>query len=125
MPSIMEQKLVQDYFKADEVDNQIITHQMALSTGVQILTSLIKKIENDFRLLDKEKYTELITEIKKLNIERKTQVKQRLDEYQSAEDSDPFDEEQYAVDVNNIKHDALQKILNVILELGYKKGWFG
>ncbi len=121
----MEQKLIQDYFKADEIDNLIITKQMALSQGVQILTSLIKKIENDFRLLDKERYGELITEIRKLNIERKAQVKQRLEEYQNTEESDPFDEEQYAVDANNIKHNTLQKILNTILDLGYRKGWFG
>jgi hypothetical protein len=52
-------------------------------------------------------------------------MKEKLDDYQSKDDNDPFDEEQYAVDKNNIKHETLQKILGTILELGYKKGWFG
>jgi len=125
MPSIMEQKLVQDYFKADEIDNLIITRQMALSQGVQILTSIIKKIENDFRLMDKEKHKELIDMINTFNVERKQQMQKRLEKYKSNEQNDPFDEEQYAVDINNIKHETLQKILNTILDIGYRKGWFG
>jgi len=125
MPSIMEQKLVQDYFKADEIDNLIITRQMSLSQGVQILTSIIKKIENDFRLLDKEKHKELIDTINKLNLERKIQTQNRLTEYTSSDENDSYSEEQYTTDINDIKHNTLQKILNTILDIGYRKGWFG
>lgn len=125
MPSIMEQKLVQDYFKADEIDNLIITQQMALSHGVRILTSLIKKIENDFRLLDKEKHKELIERINELNIERKQKMKDRLVQYTNSDETDSYSEEQYTTDINDIKHNTLQKILNTILDIGYRKGWFG
>jgi uncharacterized coiled-coil DUF342 family protein len=119
----MIQKLISDYFKADEVDNLIVTRQIALSSGVDILISLMKKIEEDIGLLDKKEYDALINKIKQIRAEREPVIARIRSEFKELKAMDSYEEEGYALKIKNEEHEILQKILSEILGMMFKKGW--
>lgn len=121
--SLMIQKLISDYFKADEVDNLIVTRQIALSSGVDILLSLMKKIQEDIGLLDKNEYNALMTKIKQIRAEHEPVIAKIRTDFKELKAMDSYEEEGYALKIKNEEHEVLQKILSEILNMMFKKGW--
>lgn len=121
--SLMIQKLISDYFKADEVDNLIVTRQIALSSGVDILLSLMKKIQEDIGLLDKNEYNALMVKIKGIRAEHEPVISKIRSDFKELKAMDSYEEEGYALKIKNEEHEVLQKILSEILNMMFKKGW--
>lgn len=121
--SIMEQKLLRDYLQADTLDNMIISMQINLSAGVKILTNYIKKIFNDFKLLDDEAYEQLKKQIEIIKNESDTNKQKIIKRYDEKNNVDAYDEENRRVELYNEDHESLQKTLIFIAEIMYRKGW--
>lgn len=122
--SVMKEKFVQDFIKADAVDTAIITFQVALSTGVKMLDGLIPKIEMDMRILDEARYKEIKGKIKVLSDEFNAEAGKIKGDYdKSVKSNDPYEEDSLNNRLNNLKHGKQQKILSAIQEIGYITGW--
>lgn len=124
MSGIMQQKLVQDYLKADAVDTAIISYQVPMDTGVNILDRLIIKLYADIKILDEQKYKELkpkadqyINEYKK----QESDVRKRHEEETKA--NDPHNEKSLNDRLCRLKHISQQGILTEIQNIAYRKGW--
>lgn len=122
--SVMKEKFVQDFIKADAVDTAIITFQVALSTGVKMLDGLIPKIEMDMRILDEARYKEIKGKIKVLTSEFNSEADKIKSDYSKVSVSnDPYDEDSLKNRLNDLKHGKQQKILSAIQEIAYTTGW--
>ena len=117
----MKQKLVQDFFEADEIDRVILKKQIDIDPGVEIFKDMIKKIRDDIRTMDEEARKILENKIKELdgkNLARKKQIEDTL----KTDDT---------IDQRNLKRTLLQEDYQrykqemvIIQDLCYKKGWF-
>jgi len=118
---VMQQKLIQDFFDADEIDRLIAKKQLDIDPGVEILKDLIKKVRDDIRIMDEEKSKLLDGKNKELN-EKNTIRKKELENKLLAADS---------IDERNKRRRLLQEDYNrykqemlIIQEICYRKGWF-
>lgn len=118
---VMQQKLIQDFFDADEIDRLIAKKQLDIDPGVEILKDLIKKVRDDIRIMDEEKSKILEAKNKELN-EKNTIRKKELESKLLASDS---------IDERNKRRRLLQEDYNrykqemlIIQEICYRKGWF-
>lgn len=122
--AFMKDKLISDFLNADRVDSLIITKEIPLSQGVEILNSLIIKIRNDIKNLDEDKYKILNSKIEDLNKrcnEKKNIIKKS---FEKKPDVSPFDEEKLIVNLANEQHEMLQQLLVIIQDICYRAGWF-
>ena len=120
--SVLQQKLVNDFFEAHEIGKLIIKKQLNLDPGVGIFKDMIDFIVNDIGTLDKKTYDELnskISELNKTNISRKEKIKNTTDPPQ-----DSFDNHRLNVLLLMEDYRKYHHILNIIQNLCYKKGWF-
>ncbi len=121
---IMKDKFIQDFLKADAVDTAIITFQLPLSTGVQILDSLIPKIEMDVKILDEAKYKQIKSKIESYSTEFKNEADEIKNSYtQQSTSNDPYDDDSLKNRLNDLKHGKQQNILVDIQNMGYRSGW--
>lgn len=121
--SLMVEKLVRDFLKADEINDAILSQQIGLSVGNNILTSFINKIQNDISLMDKKEYTSLQDKISKIRIDKEPELKKINLYYDGLKSKDSYDDEDRKLSINNIQHEILQKILITIQGLLFNKGW--
>ena len=122
--SIMQNKFVQDFLKADAVDTAIISFQIPLSTGVKILDSMIPKMEMDIKILDEKKYIEIKEKIEDQTKEYKDEAEKIKETYEKGNTSnDPYDDNSLNNRLNNLKHTKQQQILVEIQNIGYRSGW--
>jgi len=122
--SIMQNKFVQDFLKADAVDTAIISFQIPLSTGVKILDSMIPKLEMDIKILDENKYKEIKDKINEGTKEFKNEAEKIRDTYEKENTSnDPYDNNSLNNRLNDLKHTKQQQILVEIQNIGYRSGW--
>ena len=122
--SIMQDKFVQDFLRADSVDTAIITFQIPLSNGVKILDSLILKIEMDIKIFDEKKYGEIknkIEESPKAFNNEADKIKATYE--QKSTSNDPYEDNSLNNRLNNLKHSKQQEILVSIQNMGYRSGW--
>lgn len=119
---VMKQKLVNDFFEADNVDKLIVKGQLDIETGIPILKEMTEYIVEDITTLDESARKLLDDKIKaldKANIERKDSITKQF--------GNPGDD----IDDRNIKrvllredHRKYKKMLVIIQNLCYRKGWF-
>ena len=121
--SLMVEKLVRDFLKADEINDAILSQQIGLSVGNNILTSFINKIQNDISLMDKKEYTSLQDKISKIRIDKEPELKKINLYYDGLKSKDSYDDEDRKLSINNIQHEILQNILITIQGLLFNKGW--
>lgn len=121
--SLMVEKLVRDFLKADEINDAILSQQIGLSVGNNILTSFINKIQNDISLMDKKEYTSLQDKISKIRIDKEPELKKINLYYDGLKSKDSYDNEDRKLSINNIQHEILQNILITIQGLLFNKGW--
>jgi len=119
----MVEKLVRDFLKADEINDAILSQQIGLSVGNNILTSFINKIQNDISLMDKKEYTSLQDKISKIRIDKEPELKKINLYYDGLKSKDSYDNEDRKLSINNIQHEILQNILITIQGLLFNKGW--
>lgn len=120
--SIMTQKLMQDFFEAHEIDKLIIKEQLSYDPGVRVFKNMIHNVVDDIRTLDKKTYEQLnekIADLNKTNVERKKQIEAKIEE---PEDSISRRALSSSLLIEDYK--KYHKILNLIQDLSYKKGWF-
>lgn len=118
---VMQQKLIQDFFDADEVDRLMAKKQIDIDPGVDILKDLIKKVREDIRIMDEDTKGKLDIKIKELN-DKNMVRKKELETKILVNDS---------IDERNKRRRLLQEDYNryrqelvIIQELCYRKGWF-
>jgi len=122
--SIMQDKFVQDFLRADSVDTAIITFQIPLSNGVKILDSLILKIEMDIKILDEKKYSEIKNKIEESSKDFNSEAEKIKVAYeQKSSSNDPYEDNSLNNQLNNLKHIKQQEILVSIQNMGYRSGW--
>lgn len=122
--SIMQDKFVQDFLRADSVDTAIITFQIPLSNGVKILDSLILKIEMDIKILDEKKYGEIKDNIEESSKDFNSEAEKIKAAYeQKSNSNDPYEDNSLNNQLNNLKHNKQQEILVSIQNMGYRSGW--
>jgi len=118
----MTQKLVQDFFEAHEVDKLITKEQLAYDPGVRVFKNMIRNVIDDVKTLDKKTHEQLngkIAELNKTNVERKKQIEANVEE---PEDSIAKRSLSSTLLIEDYK--KYHKILNLIQDMSYKKGWF-
>lgn len=122
--SIMQNKFVQDFLKADAVDTAIISFQIPLSTGVKILDSMIPKLEMDIKILDEKKYKEIKDKLEEQAQEFENEANKIKETYQKENTSnDPYEDNSLNNKLNDLKHTKQQQILVEIQNIGYRSGW--
>ena len=80
---IMKQKLIQDFFEADNCDKLIIKGQLDIETGIPILQEMIGNIIEDIQTMDEDTKKLLDEKIKQLNtanLERKNNIRKQFGE---------------------------------------------
>jgi hypothetical protein len=118
----MTQKLMQDFFEAHEIDKLIIKEQLGYDPGVRVFKNMIRNVVDDIKTLDKKTYEQLnekIGDLNKTNIERKKQIEAKVEE---PEDSISRRALSSTLLIEDYK--KYHKILNLIQDISYKKGWF-
>ena len=118
---VMKQKLIQDFFDADEIDRLIAKKQIDIDPGVEILKDLITKVRNDIRILDEEANRTLNNKNKELdnkNLLRKKELEEKLPAYDSIDERNKR-RRILQEDYNRYKQEML-----IIQDLCYRKGWF-
>ena len=120
--SIMIKKLVQDFLEADEIDKLIIKEQVGYDPGVRILRNMLLNVIDDIRTLDKECFdalTKKIDELDALNVKRKQEIK-----INAEKPEDSIGERKLSSALLMEDYSKYHKVLNIIQNLVYKKGWF-
>lgn len=119
---VMKQKLINDFFEADNVDKLLVKGQLDVETGIPILNNMISYVIEDIGTMDEEAKKHLdvkLKELDKTNIDRKNSI------------SKQFGEPEDDLTDRNIKrillkedHKKYKKTLLIIQNLCYRKGWF-
>lgn len=118
---IMKQKLVQDFFEADEIKKLITKKQLDIDPGVEVLNDMLKNIRDDIDTMDKEAKTVLDNknkELGKINAERKKHH-ETTTEVNDTIDQRNLDRKKLLEDFDRCKRELL-----FIQNIAYEKGWF-
>ena len=120
--SIMTKKLVQDFLEASEINNLITKEQLGFNPGVRVFKNMLRNVADDIKTLDNKVYEQLnekIAVLNKTNIERKKQIKNN-----AGSPEDPIDERRLSSVLLIEDYKKYHRILNLIQDISYKKGWF-
>ena len=118
---VMIRILLENYGNANGIDNSIITRQLDIENGVEILRDMIKKIRGNIKTLDKQASDILEEKIKELdekNRIRKEQIENRM------KPNDSIDKRHLTLTLLREDHNRYKHELKTIENICYKKGWF-
>ena len=119
---VMINKLVNDFFEADGVNKYILKQQIQLEEGIPIIREMIQDIKDDIEILDQETSNKLNEKIKEINLTnnaRKTEIKNQL-----GKPEDSIDERNLKLKLLKEDHQKYRRVLTIIQNLSYRKGWF-
>lgn len=119
---IMKEKLIRDFFEADNIDKLMVKGQLDLETGIYILKDMINDVENDISTMDKEACGLLKKEINAVDLVNKRQKEELIKKNPEFEDS--IEERSFKLGLLRLDHKKYKRILLFIQNLCYKKGWF-
>jgi len=124
--SVMQQKLVKDFFKADDVKSLIISKQLDLYPGVEIYKEFIQIVRDDIKTMDEEANKVLEEKNKNLNNRNNTKKKEIEQSYKQNLMTDPNIDKRNLLDYPLLQEDfkRYQEEQLFIQDLCYRKGWF-
>jgi len=117
----MKSKLINDFFKADDIKHLIQTYKVDIDPGVEILNNLMQNIRDDIDTMDEDTKKQLDAKRKEINNitkERKEYLKARI-QIEDDIDQRNLDRKILMQDFTRLKKEML-----FIQNLAYKKGWF-
>jgi hypothetical protein len=119
---VMIRKLLEDFANANAIDNSIITKQLDIETGVEILRDMIKKVRDDIKTLDEtviwKNLESKIKELDNTNIIRKKKLQENVTP------NDSIDKRHLELSLLREDHQRYKQELVIIQNLCYRKGWF-
>lgn len=119
---VMLRKLLEDFANANAIDNSIITRQLDIESGVEILRDMIKKVRDDIKTLDEttiwKNLNEKILELDNTNMLRKKKIQE------GTTTNDSIDKRHLELLLLREDHQRYKQELVIIQNLCYRKGWF-